>query len=69
MLGDTTSAARATPDPEDGWYRLLLHFDSPRAACRRLLGLGPDAEVLEPPQVRQELAEVTRATAAHHQAV
>ncbi|WP_030598419.1 helix-turn-helix transcriptional regulator [Streptomyces fulvoviolaceus] len=66
ILGDTTSAARATPDPEDGWHRLLLHFDSPRAACRRLLGFGPDAEVLEPPEVRLELAEAARRTAARY---
>ncbi|GAA4023667.1 YafY family protein [Streptomyces plumbiresistens] len=67
VLGDTTSAARATPDPEPGWHRLVLHFDCARAACRRLLGFGPDAEVLEPSQVREELAETARRTAARYQ--
>ncbi|WP_405866532.1 helix-turn-helix transcriptional regulator [Streptomyces sp. NBC_00005] len=66
VLGDTTSATRATPDPEDGWHRLTLHFDSPRAACRRLLGFGPDLEVLEPADVREELARAARQTAARY---
>jgi predicted DNA-binding transcriptional regulator YafY len=66
VLGDTTSAARATPDPEPGWHRLVLHFDSPAAAARRLLCFGPDAEVLEPPEVRRELAARARHTAARY---
>ncbi|MDF3145839.1 MULTISPECIES: WYL domain-containing protein [unclassified Streptomyces] len=66
VLGDTTSAARATPDPEPGRHRLVLHFDSPTAAIRRLLGFGPDAEVLEPPQVRAQLAETAAKTAARY---
>lgn len=65
--GDTTSGARATPDPEDGWHRLVLHFDSPLAARRRLLGFGPDAEVLEPADVRADLAESARRTAVRYQ--
>ncbi|MGW0373811.1 WYL domain-containing protein [Streptomyces coeruleorubidus] len=60
ILGDTTSAARPTPDPEDGWHRLVLRFDDPRAACRRLLGFGPDLEVLEPAEVRQRSADSVR---------
>ncbi|KOU61226.1 hypothetical protein ADK57_28250 [Streptomyces sp. MMG1533] len=66
VLGDTSSGARATPDPEDGWHRLVLRFDSPRAACRRLLAFGPDAEILEPAEVREELAETARRTAARY---
>ncbi|MGI5459999.1 helix-turn-helix transcriptional regulator [Streptomyces sp. CA-249302] len=67
VLGDTTSAAHATADPEFGdWHRLTLHFDSPRAACRRLLGFGPDLEVLEPAEVRAELAETARRTAERY---
>ncbi|MCI3278106.1 helix-turn-helix transcriptional regulator [Streptomyces cylindrosporus] len=63
VLGDPTASARATPDP-DGRHRLTLHFDSPTAACRRLLAFGPDVEVLEPADVRAELAETARRTAA-----
>jgi predicted DNA-binding transcriptional regulator YafY len=65
VLGDSGSAARATPDPDrPGRHRLVLHFDDRQAACRRLLGFGPDAEVIEPPDVRGELAETVRRTAA-----
>lgn len=67
VLGDTTSAARATPDPEPGWHRLVLHFDSPTAATRRLLAFGPEAEVLEPAEVRGKLAETASRTAARYQ--
>jgi predicted DNA-binding transcriptional regulator YafY len=67
VLGDTESAARAVPDPEEpGRHRLVLHFDDRRTACRRLLGFGPDAEVLEPADVRSELAETARRTAARY---
>ncbi|MET9791080.1 helix-turn-helix transcriptional regulator [Streptomyces canus] len=67
VLGDTESAARAIPDPEEpGRYRLVLHFDDRRTACRRLLGFGPDAEALEPADVRRELAETARRTAARY---
>jgi len=66
VLGDTTAAARATPDSEAGWHRLVLHFDSPLAARRRLLGFGPDAEVLDPEEVREDLAETARRTAARY---
>lgn len=66
VLGDTTSAARASADPEPGWHRLVLHFDSPAAATRRLLGFGPDAEVLEPRQVREELGRAAHRTAARY---
>ncbi|MET8076370.1 WYL domain-containing protein [Streptomyces sp. NPDC005303] len=65
VLGDTESAARATVDPDEpGRHRLMLHFDDRQAACRRLLGFGPDAEVLEPADVREELAATARRTAA-----
>ncbi|MDH6566293.1 putative DNA-binding transcriptional regulator YafY [Streptomyces sp. SAI-117] len=67
VLGDTGSAARATADPaEPGRYRLVLHFDDREAACRRLLGFGPDAEVLEPVDVREQLADMAHRTAARY---
>ncbi|MGC0336113.1 helix-turn-helix transcriptional regulator [Streptomyces sp. SLBN-8D4] len=67
VLGDTESAARAVPDAHaPGWHRLVLHFDDRQAACRRLLGFGPDAEVLEPADVRRELAQAARRTAARY---
>ncbi|MER6287628.1 helix-turn-helix transcriptional regulator [Streptomyces sviceus] len=67
VLGDTESAARATPDPDEpGRYRLVLRFDDREAACRRLLGFGPDAEVLEPADVRRQLADMAHRTAARY---
>jgi predicted DNA-binding transcriptional regulator YafY len=67
VLGDTEAAARAIPDPDEpGWHRLVLRFDDRRAACRRLLGFGPDAEVLEPADVRRELAQTAHRTAARY---
>ncbi|MDO0909995.1 WYL domain-containing protein [Streptomyces sp. DT2A-34] len=56
--------ARAMRDPEPDRHRLVLHFDSPTAVTRRLLGFGPDVEVLEPPEVRTRLAETAERTAA-----
>ncbi|NEA99221.1 YafY family protein [Streptomyces sp. SID13726] len=65
VLGESDSGPRATPDPDrPGRHRLTLHFDNPRAACRRLLGFGPDVEVLEPADVRAELIETARRTIA-----
>ncbi|MFJ4200178.1 helix-turn-helix transcriptional regulator [Streptomyces sviceus] len=67
VLGDTEPAARAIPDAHaPGWHRLVLHFDDRQAACRRLLGFGPDAEVIEPAHVRRELAQAARRTAARY---
>jgi predicted DNA-binding transcriptional regulator YafY len=67
VLGDTESAAGAAPDPErPDWHRLVLHFDDPDAACRRLLGFGPDAEILEPAEVREQLADLAHRTAARY---
>ncbi|MGN9758353.1 WYL domain-containing protein [Streptomyces sp. SD31] len=58
-----------TRDPEPGrhrlvLHRLVLHFDSPTAVTRRLLGVGPDVAVLEPPEVRTRLAGTAERTAA-----
>ncbi|MCX5359209.1 WYL domain-containing protein [Streptomyces sp. NBC_00124] len=64
VLGDAEVAARATFDGEG--YRLDLHFDDPQAACRRLLGFGPEAEVLGPPEVRELVADTARRTAARY---
>jgi predicted DNA-binding transcriptional regulator YafY len=58
------NAERLTPpegDP-DGWQRLRLRMDWPQEVAARLVGLGDLAEVLEPPQIREQLLEIaTRA--------
>ena len=42
------------PDP-DGWTRLELSMDWPEEAPGRLLGLGGDVEILDPPDARETL--------------
>lgn len=51
VLGDAEAAARATQDGN-------LHFDDPQAACRRLLGFGPEA--------RELVADTARRTAVRY---
>jgi predicted DNA-binding transcriptional regulator YafY len=60
-LGDFVgggAAARALvldePDPE-GWARLEVNVDWPEEAPGRLLGLGGDVEILDPPDARETL--------------
>ena len=53
------------PDP-DGWTRLRLKVDWPEEAPGRLLGLGGDLEVLDPPHVRQRLVELASGAIARH---
>jgi hypothetical protein len=52
------AAARATvldePDPQ-GWTHLEVKVDWPEEAPGRLLGLGGDAEILDPPEARETL--------------
>lgn len=52
-----------TPD-ENGWYEATLPVGSPRQAATEFLRLGPEIEVLEPPEVRDKMAELTAAAAA-----
>ncbi|WP_432839426.1 helix-turn-helix transcriptional regulator [Dactylosporangium sp. CA-092794] len=54
-------------DGDDGGRTVRLRFDSVAAARRRLLGFGADAEVLEPIELRAEVAEAARRTAARYE--
>ena len=80
MLADVAGASalrdavRLTPleaDP-DGWLVLCVRMDWPDEVPSRLLALGPLAEVLEPVQVRAQVAELAQqvsdryATASSH---
>jgi predicted DNA-binding transcriptional regulator YafY len=47
-----------------GWIRTVVPIESVEQACREFLALGPDIEVLEPPELRARLAAAARATAA-----
>ncbi|HEX3489566.1 MAG TPA: YafY family protein [Streptosporangiaceae bacterium] len=65
-------AARAladagTTDP-DGWTRGVVPIESAEQAGREFLALGPDIEVLGPPELRAAVAAAARAVAARHSA-
>jgi predicted DNA-binding transcriptional regulator YafY len=50
------SAARtASPPDADGWVRVTIPIESPEDAGREMLRLGTEAEVLDPPQLREHL--------------
>lgn len=53
------------PDPE-GWTRLRLRLDWPDEAPGRLLGMGGDLEVLDPPDVREKLVALANGAVARH---
>jgi predicted DNA-binding transcriptional regulator YafY len=52
----------------DGWLRVRLRMDWPDEAPARLLSLGADVDVLEPPAIRRRVAELARAVAARYPA-
>ena len=56
-------AAAAGPD-EEGWSTLSLRLEDPWHAEAQLLALGPDAEVVEPAELRERIAAAARETAA-----
>ena len=65
--GRAAAAARLLdePDPE-GWTRLELSMDWPEEAPGRLLGLGGDAEILDPPAAREQLIELASGALARN---
>jgi predicted DNA-binding transcriptional regulator YafY len=69
-LGDSigTPAARqafAEADPPDaeGWVTIRLSLEDMWHAETRLMAMGPEAEVLGPPELRERMAAAARATA------
>jgi predicted DNA-binding transcriptional regulator YafY len=50
----------ASPPDEDGWVTLSLIFDSFEGACASVLGLGGDAEVIGPPELRDAVTSMAR---------
>jgi predicted DNA-binding transcriptional regulator YafY len=56
-------AAIEEPDPEpEEWRRLRITFDWPREVTGRLLAMGADVEVLEPAELRGEIAALAAET-------
>lgn len=55
--GAAEDAVAGAGEPDDrGWTAVRLRVESPDVAYTQLLALGPDAEVLEPPELRARFA-------------
>jgi len=66
---DATVLAAATelPDPDPAeWWRLRLTMDWPREVAGRLLSFGGALEVLEPAELRNEIAALAAEAAARY---
>ena len=48
-----TASRTATPPDETGWIRCEIPIESIELAVREILRFGTEAEVLEPPALRQ----------------
>jgi predicted DNA-binding transcriptional regulator YafY len=61
------SSAIELPDPDpDAWRRIRVSLDWPREVAGRLLALGGAIEVLEPPELRSEIASLAAETVARY---
>ncbi|MGN9920126.1 helix-turn-helix transcriptional regulator [Micromonospora palomenae] len=58
-------AAAGEPDGQ-GWVMTRLPVESVEVAYSQMLGLGPEVEVLEPPELREMLADAARRSAARY---
>ena len=58
------AAAVELPEPEPEWRRLRLAFAWPGEVPGKLLALGTTLEVLDPPELRREIAELAADVAA-----
>ncbi|MEG3634186.1 helix-turn-helix transcriptional regulator [Micromonospora palythoicola] len=59
------AAVAAADEPDgQGWVRTRLPVESVDVAYTQLLALGPEVEVIEPPELRSRLAEAARRAAA-----
>jgi predicted DNA-binding transcriptional regulator YafY len=61
---ETEAVARTGQVEPDGWTRAVVPIESLDFAVRQFLALGPEIEVLDPPELRSRLAAVARATSA-----
>ncbi|MFC9895967.1 helix-turn-helix transcriptional regulator [Nocardia sp. NPDC127579] len=62
----TAAAASMTEPDADGWVELDLASESYEVLLHSILPLGAAAEVLEPPELRARLAEISAAMAANY---
>uniref|UniRef100_UPI0015F083AF helix-turn-helix transcriptional regulator n=1 Tax=Streptomyces phytophilus TaxID=722715 RepID=UPI0015F083AF len=63
LAAEDAVAAAARPD-EAGWTTLRLRVESADVAYSQLLALGPDAELLGPPELRARFAAAAARSAA-----
>jgi predicted DNA-binding transcriptional regulator YafY len=56
----------AGPPDEDGWVRVEMAVETDAVAVGDLLRLGTDAEVLDPPELRQAVAEAVAVLAGRY---
>ena len=65
--GPVLALAVELPDPDpDSWRRIRVTLDWPREVAGRLLALGGAIEVLEPPELRAEIAALAAETVARY---
>jgi predicted DNA-binding transcriptional regulator YafY len=64
----TAVQASASPPGADGWVRAVLPIESLQHAERALLRLGPDVEVLAPPDLRDRMLASAEALVRLYQA-
>jgi predicted DNA-binding transcriptional regulator YafY len=53
------------PDP-DGWLRIRVKLDWPNEVTTQILAVGPDCELLEPPELRARIRTEAARLAAHY---
>jgi predicted DNA-binding transcriptional regulator YafY len=53
----------AEPSPIDGWVEAIFTFESVESARTNVMGLGTQAEVVEPLELREAIAEMAQAIA------
>ena len=63
---EAEAVARTGSVEADGWTRAALPVESTTLALRQFLALGPEIEVLGPPELRAQLAAAIRAAAAFY---
>jgi predicted DNA-binding transcriptional regulator YafY len=52
------------PPDADGWIKLLVQFEVENEACQYVLSFGPQAEVLEPPELRAKIMRLAQEVVA-----
>ncbi|WP_030168322.1 helix-turn-helix transcriptional regulator [Spirillospora albida] len=63
FAAEAAESAAGEPDG-DGWVTTRLPVESPRVAAAQLLGLGGEVEVLDPPELRADMAATAARLAA-----